>query len=362
MNDIVDTGPIALPFVDVELTALINQLPTPFGQITADGMFGPEPLVSQYFEIDIENDVITALPVTDGGPATVARHGSKEARIFRIPSIEHLNDVRAGDIRGMVALAARSRNQPETLANLMNRRLLNFKRKFGLTWEVMRMSALKGVIVDGAGNTIVDLNDAFGLTPKVVYFDLSDSSADVNESCDLLYQLISEDLSDEVMTGIEVRVSRSFFNQLIAHGSVQKYWLQAEQALALANIARGTDGGYRPRQFSFANVTFIEYSAVYTQWGGSPTPIIAAGLGHAYPVGTMDTHVSYVAPPEDIRVLDGSPADITDVIHITTEPMKHGKGVEMLGQMNVLPFWRRPKLLVEVNAGSGSSTATIGGG
>jgi hypothetical protein len=351
---------IAMPFTDIELTEAINQLPTPFGQMTAEGFFPAEPLASPYFEIDIINDVISALPVTDGGPATIARHGNSDARIFKVPQIEHMDDVLARDILGWQQLASRSR-QPETLANLVNRRLLTFKRKFTLTWELMRITAVKGVVVDGKGKTIIDLFAAFEITKKLVYFDLDNASADLQGACDLVYQLITQDLSDETMTTVEARVSNTFFNKLVQHAKVEKFWLQAQQALQLANLVRGNDGGYRPRQFTFGNITFIEYPAVIPMWGGTSQRLIASGKGHAYPAGTMDTHVTYVSPPEDIRVLDGGAADVNDAIHISTEPLKHGKGVEMLGQMNAVPIWRRPKLLVELDAGSGSSTAPLGG-
>lgn len=352
-------GPISLPFTDNELTASINILPATFGQMTAEGLFPNDPLTSQYFTININNDVITALPVTDGGPATLARHGTQEERIFRVPGIDHQDDVMADDIRGWMALFERTRT-PETLATLMNKRLTTFRKKFDITLEVMKQSALKGVVVDGAGNPIIDLFAAFDLTKKIVYFNFADDNADIQGACDLVYQLITQDLSDEVMTTVEARVSRQFFNLLVNHPNVNKFWLQAEQALALANIGRGTDGSFRPRQFTFGNITFKENSAVVPLWGGSPTALIAASKGHAYPAGTMDTHVTHVAPPKDIRVLNGEPANLADMIHLTTEPMKHGKGVEMLGQMNALPIWRRPKLLVELDSGAGASTAPLG--
>lgn len=354
-----DTGPISMPFNAVELTSAINLLPAPFGQMEADGYFPAEPLATQFFSIDIDNGVVSALPVTDGSAATLARHGSTESRIFKVPQIEHLDNVRANDIRGWNELAGRSRN-PDTLANLVNKRLLSFKRKFNLTLELMRTSAIKGVVVDGRGNEVINLFTAFDVTKKIVYFDLDNASADIQGSCDRVWQLITQDLSDETMTVVVAKVSRQWFNKFIQHPKVEKFWLQAEQALQLANVARGTDGAFRPRQFTFGSIVFQEYSAIIPMWGGTNQQIIASGKGHAYPAGTMDTHVTYVAPPEDIAVLDGSAADVTDWIHITTEQMKHGKGVEMLGQANCVPIWRRVKLLVELDAGSGSSTDPIG--
>lgn len=355
-----DPGQVSLPFTDVELTQAINQLPTPFGQLTQEGYFPSESLPSQYFSISVNQDVISALPVTGDGPATVAKHGTEDERIFRVPHMEHQDDILADDIRGWLAQAARTGN-PETLANLTNRRLMTLRRKFTLTWELMRTSAIKGVVVDGKGTALIDLFAAFEISKKEVYFDLDNDAADPAVAADQVYMLISQDLSDETMTGVECRCSRLFFNKLIKHPLVQKYWLQAEQALQLANLVRGTDGGYRPRMLTLGNITFKEYPAVIPMWGGSSQPIIAAGKAHAYPTGTQDTHVTYVAPPKDIRVLDGQSADVTDAIHITTEAMKHGRGVEVLGQANLLPFWRRPKLLVELDAGSGSSTVAADG-
>lgn len=355
------SSPVSLPFTDIELTDAINNLPTPFGQLTGEGFFPGEGIASQTFEVDIIDGVLSALPVTGDGPPTVAKHDSMNARIFKVPSIQHFDNIKAADVRGWLQMANRARNGPETLATLMNRRLQRFKQKFNLTWELMRMGALKGQIVDGKGAMVLDLFKAFEITEKVVYFDLTNANADIQGACDQIYALITDDLSDETMDTVEARVSRDFFNALITHPKVEKFWLQAEQALQLANAVRGEDGGYKPRRLTLHNVTFIEYSAVVPMWGGTNAPIIAAGTGHAYPKGTMDTHYTYIAPPEDIRKLDGSAAGVEDAIYVTTEPLKHGKGVEMLGQMNALPFWRRPKLLVKLLATAGASTAAKDG-
>ncbi|HEY0104597.1 MAG TPA: major capsid protein [Rhizomicrobium sp.] len=356
------TGPIVFPFSNTELTEAINLLPTPFGQITAEGYFPAEGMSSQYVRIDIVNGVLTALPATGNGAPSLARHDTEKQLVFTIPKIKHQDDVLADDIKGWMALAARAGNKgPETMASVMNRRLQRLKNRFNLTWELMRMSALKGIIVDGAGTVLYDLFAAFEITQKVVYFDLSNASSDIQKQCDLVYTLITQDLSDDVMTLPKAKVSRNFFNALISHANVQKFYTNYAEAQKLANVARGTDGGYKPRSFEFGGILFEEYSAVVPMWGGANTPIIESNTGYAFPMGTMDTHATYVAPPDDIRNLDGSDANIADAIHITTEAMKHGAGIEMLGQSHILPLWRRPKLLVKLLAGSGSSTAAADG-
>lgn len=352
-----DVGPISLPFTDLEITQAINQLPTPFNQLGAEGMFPLDPIATPFVSVEIDNGVVSALPATGDGPATVSRHDSADYRLFRVPHIEHIDNIKTQEIKGWLSLAG---GNPQTLAGLLNKRLLKFKRKYAITLELMRMSSLKGILVDGKGTQIYNFYDAFEITPKIVYFDLADSTSDIQGACDLVYQLISQDLSDEVMTSVTAKVSRDFFNALVTHPKVEKFWLNYQAAEGLANIARGNDGGYKPRSFTFGSITFEEYSAIVPMWGGTNSPIIAAGNGHAYPEGTVDSHVTYQAPSDDLRVLDGEAPDINDWLHITTEQMKHGKGVEMLGQADLLPMWRRPKLLVNLNSGSGSSTTPLG--
>ncbi len=361
-NVVNQSAPPGLPYTDAEIAESINNIPNMPGQLQAEGFFPDKPSASQYVAISSINGTLSALPVTGNGPPTVKKHGNANVRYIKIPTIKHQDDVLAEDIRGWLDIArASGTGQPETFAGLFNDRMSDFKDNFTLTRELMRMSCLKGIVIDGAGDEVINLYTAFGIDQKQVYFDFADDDADIQGACDQIIMLITQDLSDEVMTNVQARVSRSFFNKLIEHPKVEKYWLQAEQALQLANAIRNVDGNYRPRRLTVFNIEFIEYNAVVPMWGGEVDPIIAADTGHAYPAGTRKTHKSFVAPPDDIRVLNGQPFDAKNPIYITTEDMKHGAGVEILGRMNWVPLWTRPKLLVTLNAGAGSSTEAADG-
>ncbi len=351
-----------LPYTDVEMSETINNLPTQFGQLEAEGFFPDKPSATQYIQINSINGVLTALPVTGDGPPSIKKHGTANARIIKIPTIKHQDDVMAADIRNWLDLArASGTGQPETFAAMFNDRLADFKANFTLTRELMRMSALKGIVIDGAGNELINLYQAFEITPKIVYFDLDNANSDIDAACDQVITLITQDLSDEVMTSVEVRVSRSFMGKLTRHPKVKEKYLNWQGAENLANAVRGTDGGYKPRAFEYGNLYFKEYGAVVPMWGGTSQPIIAAGKGHAYPAGTQKTHKSFVAPPDDVRILDGRTFNAEQPIYITTEEMKHGAGVEILGRMNAVPIWSRPKLLVTLDAGAGVSTVAADG-
>ncbi len=352
-NVVTQDAGLRLPFTSVELTQSLNTLPPQFGQLARDGMFPVEPLASAFVEIVSENGTIRALPVTEEGrPATIARKDKGQSLIFKIPNITHEDSVMASDIRNWLAQAQRTR-RPETLVNLVNNRLTKLRRKFDLTLELLRISALNGKIVDGGNNEIYDLFIAFGVTQETVFFDLGTATTDVAAKCSELIEKVSENLNDETMSGVAVRVSPGFFNKLIAHKSVRELYLGTVNALALADVIRTQDGPYRPREFAHAGVRFIEYSAKVPMADGSLYAPIAADTGIAYPDGTMDSHTTYAAPPLDIRELDGDAPSIgadEDLVHITTELMKHGRGEEWAGQMNALPIWRRPKVLTKVSA------------
>ena len=346
------TGASPLPYTNIDYSLAINELPNQYGYLSRQGLFAEdEPLSTEFFEINIENSVIYVLPIG----RSEAKKGGSTGRIFRVPQVEHEDAITAKEIKNMMALYADGR-RPETLNRLMNKKLADLRKKFDLTREWFRWGALKGIILDGNGNEVINLYTAFEITQKVVYFDLSDDTTDVEAKCNLLYQLISQDLTDESMTVVNVECDSGFFQKLINHPKVKDKWLASENALALANLVRGREDEWQPRIFTYGNVTFHENPAIIPLRTG-PTRVIAADTGHAYPAGTTSTHVTYGCPPDDIALLDGSDVAPEDAaIWITEDVKPHGKGIELLGRMNQLPFWRRPKLLVKVLAGDGEST------
>ena len=341
--------PVVLPFSDTELTGAINTLPPTFGRLTASGMFAPDGQTSKIVRVDLAQGYLTALPMASPeGPATWAKRDAESVKFFEVPYVPHMDKILADDIRGLLQIGT---NSPRTLASEMNKRLARLRRKFDLTREVMLLGAIKGVVVDGAGIEIYDLFKAFEIVKTRVAFNLSDPATDVRGKCTAVIQQIEDNLSDGTMTGVKAYVSRTFFDLLIGHPKVEKFWLNNEAARELANPTRTAEGTYRPRSFTFGNIEFEEYPSLVTLWGApGPTRVIADGMAHFFPMGTFDLDHTYVAPPIDVRVLNGSPASTADLVHITTEPMKHGEGVEMKGQMNALPLWRRPALLVEGTA------------
>lgn len=344
-------GASLLPLTAAHHTGLINSIPDAFGQLNADGMFPVEGLDTPFVEIDIEDGVITALPVTEGGrPSTIARHESGKGFIFKIPNVSHEDSVLAGDIRKWLAYAKRMRNQDDALINKVETRHKRNRLKFEITREVMKLSSLRNEIRDGANTLLYDMNKVFGVEQRIIYFDLDDPAFDVPKALEQVIAGTEDELINDTMTGLEARIAPEFYDDIIRHPSVEKYFSGTPAMLSLLEQQRERAGDSFRRKIKIGGITIREYRDRVKLWGASGTTrLIAPTEALSYPLGTIDSHVTYAAPPLDIRELDGSSASSSedDLIHVTEEVMKHGAGLEWKYQMNALPIWRKPRLLAK---------------
>lgn len=344
------SGAAALPLIAAEHVGLINSIPTTFGQVNADGLFPARGLSTPFVRIDIRDGVITALPVTPGGrPSTIARHGPGSGIIFEIPNVSHEDSVLANDLRDWLAYAQRTNVPEEAIVNRVEERHRINRLKFDITLEVMKVSALKGQIRDGANELLYDLYAVFGVDQRVVYFDFADPAFDVPGAIEAVIGGTEDELINDVMTGVEARVSPEFYNKVIRHPSVTKFFENTPLYQQLLNQQRQSSGGGYRRSIEIGGMTFKEYRAKVLLWGAEETTrLIAPTEGYANPVGTLDAHQTYAAPPLDVRELNGTAAGVDDLVHFSEETKKHGEGLEWKYQMNGLPLWKKPKLLTKM--------------
>jgi hypothetical protein len=141
----------------------------------------------------------------------------------------------------------------------------------------------------------------------------------------------------EFMTGIHVLCSPEFFEKFTQHPKVEKAYENWQQGLVLINDMRAG--------FTFAGVTFEEYrgKAVLAD-GQTVRAFIAPGEAHAFPLGTVDSFATYVAPAdfnETVNTL-GLP------LYAKQEPTKFDRGTDVHTQSNPLPMCHRPRVLIKL--------------
>ena len=337
------------PYTATDLTEQVNRIPNSYGLIRAMGLFSEDPVISTVVEIRLENGVLRVLPAKDrGAPGTPGARETGSTIFMEVPHFPDLDLITPQDIQNMMVLVGRSK-RPATLDDEMAKRLMNIRVNHDITLEYMRMSALKGLIKDGNGVTIYNLHEVFGREKKTVDFVLGTDGTDIIAKCDEVFGHIADNLLGETMSGVEVLVSPSFFNRFIQHPKVEKFWLQTVQGInEIARAERERLGGQWGRSFEFHNLLFREYR------GSAPVrnvnnevvsePFVAAGKGHAFPVGTMDTFKTFFAPANDLRHVN-SPGQ---QVYISPEPLKHGEGIELKSESDPLAIAKRPEVLVEL--------------
>ncbi|MBF0309817.1 MAG: major capsid protein [Magnetococcales bacterium] len=317
------------------LTAAINILPNRYGRVEDLGLMPARPVRVRNIAIEERNGVLSLLPTaTVGAAGTVGVRGKRKVRSFMIPHIPHDDIVLPEEVQGIRAFG--SETELTAVADVLAMHLQSMRDKHAITLEHLRMGALKGIILDADGSTLYDLYGEFGITPKTISFELSNSSTDVKAKCLELKRHIEDNLLGEFMTGIHCLVSPEFFDTLTGHSKVIKAWELWQQGEMLRSDAR--------KGFTFAGISFEEYRGQATDPDGNVRRFIASGEAHAFPLGTAQTFATYFAPAdfnESVNTL-GQP------LYAKQEPRKFERGTDLHTQSNPLPMCHRPGVLVKV--------------
>lgn len=337
MTDLVFEGFADREFTAPELTMAMNVIPNMYTLITQLGIFGnPIPLATTIVRLEIQNGVLALLPTTvRGGDATKGYDARRKVKIFEIPQIAHEDAVMAAEIQNMRGFGG---FMPEMFGDAVNRKLLTMAMKHYLTHEWHRVGALSGKILDADGGTMLDLFSEFGVSQKSEFFGATGS---LNQHIRNVKRHIEDNLLGDVMTGVGCLCSPEFFDMLLEDDKV----LAAYNAAAAVAQYNPNLHDVRP-MFQHQGVAFIEYrgSAGVKNADGTTTTrkFIPANEARFFPLGTVDSAASFVAPGDFIETVN-APGQL---FYAKPHPIKHNRGLELYTQSNLLPIWKRPATLV----------------
>ena len=282
----------------------------------------------------MSNGVLTLVPTTPwGGVAPKNKVGKRNVRSFSIPHTPLEDTVLAADVIGIRAFG--TDNVLETVASKVNEKLQSMKNKIDQTMEWRKVGALKGLVLDADGATVIeDYFAAFNVTKKTVNFALGTPGTDVRAKCMEVVRHIEDNLMGETMQRAHSFVSQEFFDAFVSHAKVKE---------AYANYAEAAQriGGDMRKGFSFGGLTLEEYRGVV-----DGKRFIDAGEGHAFPVGTSETFSNF-----------GAPADFVETVNTLALPFyarqqnkDFNRGIDLHVQANQLPLVNRPGTVVELVA------------
>ncbi|WP_363798400.1 major capsid protein [Lysobacter firmicutimachus] len=319
------------------LTAAINLLPNQYGRLDELNLFPVKPVRTRQVTIEERNGVLSLLltqPV--GSSGSVGKRGKRTLRAFNVPHIPHDDVVLPEEVVGVRDFGTESEMQ--SVLGVMVDHLQTMRNKHAITLENLRMGALKGVILDADGTELANLFDSFGIRPKVFDFQLGNPNTDVKAKCLELKRYMSKNLLGERMSGIHVLVSPEFFDRLTGHAEVKDAYKLWQDSIVLREDMRS--------DFRFAGIRFEEYAGEASDAEGRTRRFIDEGEGHAFPLGTLDTFATYVAPADFNETVN----TLGQLLYSKQAPRKFDRGTDLHTQSNPLPMCHRPALLPKLKA------------
>lgn len=318
------------------LTQAINVFPNRYGRLEQINLFPIKPVRQRTIIIERRNGVLNLLPtLPPGSPGTVGARGKRDVRPFLVPHIPHDDVVLPEEVQGLRAFGSES--EVESISSVIASHLETMRNKHAITLEHLRIGALKGIIFDADGTELVNLFNEFGGSQKVVGFDLGNGNTKVKTKCSNVLRHIEENLLGEFMTGVHCLCSPEFFDALTTHANVESAYAHWQNGAVLINDVRNG--------FTFGGITFEEYRG-QAQVADSTTPrrFIAAGEAYAFPMGTIDTFATYVAPADFNETVN----TLGQTLYAKQEPRKFDRGTDLHTQSNPLPMCHRPGVLVKL--------------
>ena len=325
----------------VGLTTSVNIIPNEYGRLLRGNIFAVKPIRTTSVIIERQGNILSLLPsMPRGGPGSQAQHGKRNMISLTVPHIPVEDVIRPQDFQGVREFGSEA--TLKTLASVMTGYLVDNKRKFNITWEFLMWGAIRGLIIDGDGVTVLeDLFDRFKIVQMELFFELDKDTTDVGSKCRALCRYMEENLLGDSMTGVRVFVSKEFFDALITHPSVDKYFLNWQAAAQ----SQGRD----PRKnFVFEGVIFEEFGGQAASSSGDNLRFIAPGEGHAIPEGTLNTFQIALAPGDFIDTAN----TLGEWLYARQQMKDFNRGIDLWFESNPLPYCTRPNLLVRCHMGS----------
>ena len=338
----------------MSLTTAINKVPFMPGRIGRLNLFKEQSITTTTATIEEKHGKLALLQAGARGARNLASTQSRLARqqrAFVIPHVPQYDSLLASSLQNVRAFG--SETETELFAQVLNEKLELLRANHEVTHEYHRMGALKGILLDGDGTTVLyDWFAEFGLAQTDVTFNFTDTGtfaapipAELMKDRALaVVRTMQDNLGGTPLTGVHALCGDSFFDKLVGHATIRDaYSRQQDQANGMMSVGqylRNQQTGYdnvRESGFEFGGITWENYRGSI---GG--VNFIDTDKCQFFPVGTPDVFAQINAPADYVETVNtlGRP------VYAKQERMDFDKGVDIESQSNVLFICQRPGALI----------------
>jgi hypothetical protein len=263
------------------------------------GIFTPEPIRTTSFTMEERDGTLALVPTTERGtPIIEGGRDRRKLRTFETVRIAKGTTIHAAEIQGVRPFG--SETELLTAQQLVAERLtgpVGLLNDVELTFEHMRLGALKGEVLDADGSTIINWYDAFNLTPPAdIDFALDDDTTDIRKKCADLVRDMARKSKGAFTPGttIHALVGDEFYDSLIQHPTVRETYMNYAAAADLRTslVTTGASGTFGA--FPYAGIVFHNYRG--TDDGTRVS--VASNDAHFFPIGARNVFSHVQAPGE----------------------------------------------------------------
>jgi len=319
-----------------QLTKAIIDIPVNPHRLAQEGLFKEQGISTTSIMIERIGGGLQLVPtVPRGGVAQSLDREPRKAITLRSVHLPQRDTIMADEVQNVRAFGSES--QLDTVQQLVQRQLERMKKNINLTLEHMRVGALKGLVVDADGATVLwNLYDIFGMTRTKIGFNIetANTSVDLRQKTEDLKYAIEEKLEGKHYSGIRVKCSRTWFNKFVGHDKMYKAWELYQQG----DFARNHPG----MNFLFNGITFEVYAG-----RTSAGDFFPEGSAWAYPEGLDDMFLIFYAPGDYMETVNtiGLP------YYAKQRVMDFDKGIMLEAQSNPIVLNTLPEAVIELTTG-----------
>ena len=313
----------------ISLTDAVEKVPFKPGRIGTLGLFASRGITTTIVMVEERDGRLSLIPTNPrGAPPSALGPRARRGRPFAVPQFQLESNILADEVQGIRAFGSDS--AVLGVQALVNERLAEMRAMFEITLEYQRIGALKGLILDADGTTVLlNLFTEFGVAQQTYVVDWN-GPADITGQIIAIKRLVEDELGGEPVSNYRAFAGDLFFDRRISIPEVKATY-QYQQGQFLREDHRGG--------FEYGGVVWENYRGSV---GG--IPYIASNEAYVFPeaAGMFKT---YFAPADFIETVNtmGLPIYAKQVVDDELQ-----RFVRLHVQSNALSLNLRPRAVVKV--------------
>ncbi|WP_116082099.1 major capsid protein [Tropicimonas sp. IMCC34011] len=280
-------------FSTTSLSGAIERRPYVPQLLGSLGLFTPEPVRTRNIFVDRIEGGLTLIPTSaDGAPPDILDREDRDAVSLRTTRLAKRFTLYAHELDGIRAFG--SETELMQVQREYMRRMDRINADMELTHEFHRLGALQGVLLDADGSTVIydystEFNEAI---PAAISFELDQATTDVHAKCKEIARGMARSAKGNLAgASIHAICGDAFYDQLVSHPSVEKFYLNQ----AAARDLQAAQGAIF-ESFRVGGITFHNYQGT----DDNSTVAVPTDEAKFFPVGARDVFKVAYAPLETL--------------------------------------------------------------